>query len=248
VSGHSKWAKIKRTKGLVDIKKGAELSRASKDIINAVRIGGSPDVDFNPMLRVAIDKAKAINMTNDRIERAINRGNGGVNSGDQKIFENTYEAYGPSGSALLIDIETDNPNRTLTDIKTVINKNGGKMANEGSISWQFKEVGMISLQLSDFSLQKKEQITEKLMDIVGVEDIEESDEEIIIIINKLSFREALNSIISSQDKSFEIAESKLIKKCDNLIEIDEENGHKLMDLIEKIEEISEVTGVCTNVK
>lgn len=242
MAGHSKWAKLKHSKGLVDAKKASVLTKVSKDIINAVRVGGSADPAFNPMLRVAIDKAKAANMTNDRVERAIKRGSGVSESGDEKIFENTYEAYGPAGVAVLIDTESDNPNRTLTDIKTIINKSGGKIANEGSISWQFKEVGKVVIKAKD----NKDSLIEKLMDLEGVVDIEEDAEEIIVIVEKENFRNFINEMQKLQNPYFEIVESKLIKRCDNLIEISESDASSLLELVDKIEDVSEVVGVWTN--
>ncbi|MEP7103493.1 MAG: YebC/PmpR family DNA-binding transcriptional regulator [Candidatus Dojkabacteria bacterium] len=250
MAGHSKWAKLKHTKGLVDAKKGALLSKISKDIITSVKVGGSSDPNFNPMLRLAISKAKEANMTNDRIERAVKRGLGGTSSGDDVISENTYEAYGPGGFSILIDTESDNSNRTLTDIKTIINKNGGKMANEGSISWQFSEVGFINIEGDSTKIQTLE---ENLLDIQGIEDIESEQTEdtasVVLIIDKNLFRDAYSKIVEvASNMNAKIMEAKLIMQTKNLLELREEDLSRAESLIEKIEEVSEVTNVWTNIQ
>ncbi|MDQ7021718.1 MAG: YebC/PmpR family DNA-binding transcriptional regulator [Candidatus Dojkabacteria bacterium] len=146
MAGHSKWNNIKKTKGANDIKRGKVFSKLSKDIEIATRIGESGDLTFNPTLRVLVDKAKAANMTSDKIQNAINKGLG-ISSSDEITYENTYELYGPNNIAILVDTETDNTNRTLTEIKTYVHKAGGKMVPEGSISWQFVEMGLIQLKI-----------------------------------------------------------------------------------------------------
>lgn len=244
MAGHSKWAKLKHTKGLVDAKKGVVLSKISKDIITAVKVGGNADQNFNPMLRLAISKAKDANMTNDRVERAIKRGMGGTNS-DEIIQEKTYEAYGPAGFSILIDTESDNPNRTLTDIKTIVNKNGGKMASEGSISWQFNEVGFIKIEIEESQTQ---QLEEKILDIDGIEDIETESEEgksqVSIIISKDKFREAYSKI---GEITSSITEAKLIMQTKNLMDLGDEELEKASDFIGLLEEVSEVTNTWTNI-
>ncbi|MEO6728462.1 MAG: YebC/PmpR family DNA-binding transcriptional regulator [Candidatus Dojkabacteria bacterium] len=247
MSGHSKWAKLKHTKGLVDAKKGAVLSKMSKDIIVAVKVGGSSDPDFNPMLRLAIQKAKDANMTNDRVERAINRGQGGIASDQEKIYENTYEAYGPGGFGILIDSESDNPNRTVADIKTLVNKNGGKMAGEKSISWQFSEIGYIKVEVSK---ENANQLEEKLLDVDGIEDITRDEEESIIeiLVQRELFRDAYSKIGEiAKSLSANITEAKLIMQTKNLIELSDEEIERASEFIEKIEESPEVTNTWTNI-
>lgn len=249
MAGHSKWAKLKHTKGLVDVKKGALLSKISKDIITAVKVGGSPDPNFNPMLRLAISKAKEANMTNDKVERALKRGMGGTSSGDEIITESTYEAYGPGGFSLLIDTETDNSNRTLTDIKTIINKNGGKMASEGSISWQFKEVGLIKIEIDS---AKGLELENKVLDVDGVEDIDKEEDEnkniISVIISKENFRDAYSNIGEIvKNLNANILEAKLIMQTANLMDLTDEDLERAAEFISKIEEVSEVTNVWTNI-
>ncbi len=248
MSGHSKWAKLKHSKGLVDVKKGAVLTRVSKDIVTAVKIGGSGDPSFNPMLRLAIQKGKDANMTNEKVEKAIKKGLG--SSGSEEItFENIYEAYGPGGFGILIDTESDNANRTLTDLKTIINKNGGKMAGEKSISWQFTEVGFVKLEVGK---SKSDNLEESLLDVDGIEDIIKEDEDEIstieVIIRRESFRDAYSKIGEVASKSnANIIEAKLIMQTKNLLELSDEELERAGEFIEKIEEVAEVTNVWTNI-
>lgn len=170
MSGHSKWSTIKHKKGKADAARGRIFTKLIREITVAARMGGG-DVTGNPRLRAAVDAAKAANMPNDNIARGIKKGTGdlaGVNYEDI-----TYEAYGPDGCAVLIDVTTDNRNRSLTDIRTVVNKNGGKMAEVGSVGWMFEQKGLV--------IVKGEGVTEDdLMMVVleaGAENLEDGEDE-----------------------------------------------------------------------
>lgn len=243
MSGHSKWATIKRSKEATDKKKGAVMSRVSKDIINAVMIGGGGDVNFNPMLRVAINKAKSVNMTNDKIEKAINKGLGTSND-NEIIYEKTYEAYLPGGVPLLIDCETDNPNRTLTDIKTIVNKLGGKFLSEGAISWQFEEKGEISIKFEDTKTVDviENELILLIMDIEGVLDYDISLEENLIRLytEKQNLREVhakVNSVILS---GYSIESVKVVKISNSPVDASGVDENKIQQALDQIEEVSEV--------
>lgn len=145
MSGHSKWATIKRQKGLNDAKKGQAFTRLSKDIIFAASEGGH-DPASNFKLRLAVDRAKAVNMPKEKIERAIRKG-AGLDQGD-KLEQIVYEAYGPGGCALLIEVQTDNRNRSVAEMKQIVEKRGGKMVPAGSISWSFRQVGVLLAEIS----------------------------------------------------------------------------------------------------
>src|SRR5690606_11359467 len=140
MSGHSKWSTIKRKKGAEDAKRGKIFTRLAKEITVAAREGGG-DEDANPKLKVAISKARAANMPKENIERAIARATGGVDGED--LAEVTYEGYGPDGVAYLVDVMTDNKNRTLAEVKHAFNKAGGSLASAGSVAWQFERKGYI---------------------------------------------------------------------------------------------------------
>jgi YebC/PmpR family DNA-binding regulatory protein len=140
MAGHSKWAKVKRFKGAIDAKRGKIFSKLSKEITIAAKLGGG-DPNMNPRLRMALLKSRAANMPGDNIDRAIKKGTGG---GEEANFEDlTYEIYGPSGVALLVEISTDNRNRTASEIRSIVTKNGASIATAGSVSRLFHRKGQI---------------------------------------------------------------------------------------------------------
>src|SRR5437667_8579931 len=140
MAGHSKWAKVKRFKGAIDAKRGKIFSKLSKEITIAAKIGGG-DPNMNPRLRMVLLKCRSANMPSDNIERAIKKGTGG---GEGVNFEDlTYELYGPHGVALLVEISTDNRNRTASEIRSLVTKNGGSIATAGSVSRLFQRKGQI---------------------------------------------------------------------------------------------------------
>ncbi len=140
MSGHSKWATIKHKKGALDAKRGAVFTKCGKEITTAARVGGG-NVDMNPRLRLAIDKAKAVNMPNDNIDRAVKKGTGELPGVSYE--EMTYEGYGPHGVALLIECLSDNKNRTTSEIRNILEKKGGSMSGAGSVAWQFAKKGLL---------------------------------------------------------------------------------------------------------
>ena len=139
MAGHSKWANIKHQKAKVDAKRGKVFTKLIRDIMTAAKGGGNPN--DNPSLALAVKKAKDANMGKDVIERAIKRGTGEIQGDD--YVERTYEGYGPCGVAIIVKTLTDNPTRTVTNVRTAFNKNGGNMGNDGAVAWMFKECGMI---------------------------------------------------------------------------------------------------------
>lgn len=168
MSGHSKWSTIKRAKGAADAKRSALFGKLSKRISIAAREGNSGDPNHNFKLRVEIDKARALSMPNDNIERAIKKGLG-ADAGNQ-LQTAVYEGYGPGGSAFLIETVTDNTNRTVQSIKSIFTKNGGSLGGKGSVAWQFSqnEQGELEssqpLELDEETLQKAEKLYDALED------------------------------------------------------------------------------------
>ena len=142
MSGHSKWSTIKRKKGVADAKRGVAFTQVSKDITLAAREGGG-DYEMNPALRLAIKKAKAVNMPSANIERAINKGIG--NLPGVKYENYVYEGYGPGGVAIMMEVMTDNKNRTVPDIRHIMSKNGGNLGESGCVNWMFEKKGTITL-------------------------------------------------------------------------------------------------------
>lgn len=245
MSGHSKWATIKRAKGAADAKRGAAFTRLSKDIINATSLGKSGDVNFNPILRVAIEKAKSHNMTNDKIEKAIKKGLGINTEGDLTI-EKTYEAYGPGGVAMLIDCETDNPNRTLTDVRTIIFKAGFKTVPEGSLSWQFDEVGEIIVEIRSQAINVEDDLILKVLEYNGIKDIANEENSVKILVERDFLKEIHDELSKDFGSNIQIESVKLVKLAKNLIDLAENDITLLSDLEEKIYTCNDVVNIWTN--
>ena len=149
MSGHNKWSKIKRQKGVADVKKGKIFSQLSKMVTLTAKSGGG-DASMNPALKLAIEKAKQVNMPLDNIEKAIKKGTGELEGGT--IEEVSYEAYGPEGIALIIEGTTDNTNRTVAEIKHILSKNGGRLGEAGSVKWMFDRFGYIEIDKKDLQI------------------------------------------------------------------------------------------------
>ena len=234
MSGHSKWSTIKRKKGAADAKRGIAFTRLSKDITLAAReLGGDPDM--NPALRLAIKKAKNSNMPVSNIERAIKKGTGdlpGVNYEDY-----IYEGYGPGGIAILIEILTDNKNRTLPEIRSLMTKNDGNLGESGCVSWIFHKKGIITIK-SD--LINEEDILE-LFDL-GVEDVldEEDFYEIITSPEKFSI---VSKFFENKDLSFD---GKISLVPQNTVKIDSILGDKAIKLINILEDHEDVQNIHSN--
>ncbi len=234
MSGHSKWSTIKRKKGAADAKRGIAFTRLSKDITLAAReLGGDPDM--NPALRLAIKKAKNSNMPVSNIDRAIKKGTGdlpGVNYEDY-----IYEGYGPGGIAILIEILTDNKNRTLPEIRSLMTKNDGNLGESGCVSWIFHKKGIITIK-SD--LINEEDILE-LFDL-GVEDVldEEDFYEIITSPEKFSI---VSRFFENKDLSFD---GKISLVPQNTVKIDSILGDKAIKLINILEDHEDVQNIHSN--
>src|ERR1700757_4774461 len=172
MAGHSKWSKVKRFKGALDAKRGKLFSRLSKEIMVAARTGGG--VDLNPRLRSAVLAARAQNMPNDTIERAIKKGTGEIGGGI--VEELVYEGYGPGGAAIIVEAATDNKNRTAADIRSIFSKNNGHLAASGSVSYMFRRKGLITIARDAVD-------EERLMEIAleaGAEDLA-TDEDLYVV-------------------------------------------------------------------
>jgi YebC/PmpR family DNA-binding regulatory protein len=173
MAGHSKWSKVKRFKGALDAKRGKIFSKYSKEIMVAARTGGG-DLDLNPRLRTAVAAARAQNMPNDTIERAIKKGTGEIGGG--VVEELLYEGYGPGGAAIIVEAATDNKNRTAADIRSIFSKNHGHLAASGAVSYLFKRKGLITVSREAVD-------EERLMEIAleaGAEDLA-IDEDLYVV-------------------------------------------------------------------
>ena len=230
VSGHSKWSTIKHKKGKEDAKRGKIFTKLIKEITVASRISGG-DAEGNPRLRTAIANAKVQNMPNENIEKAIKRGTGeleGVN-----YEELTYEGYGPGGAAVIVEIMTDNKNRTVADIRHIFSKNNGSLAESGSVAWMFEKKGLIVFE--------KDQIDEDaLIDIAleaGAEDVKEGENEYDVITAPGDF-ERVKECIEGENLSYVLAEIDMIPK--STVKLDGKNARQMLRLMEMLEESDDV--------
>ena len=242
MAGHSKWSNIKRTKEAQDKKRSSLFTKLSKDITTAAKLGENGDPNFNAMLKIAVDKARGANMPNEKIEKAINKGLG-VSDSNEVVFENTYEFYGPNGTAFIVDCETDNTNRLLTELKVLANKIGLKMASEGSISWQFKEIGLVILDLEKEN--NLDDIMLKIFEFDGVIDSQIDNKKIEILTEKSSLKDIINAIKKIMP-NIKIEKAELVKVTENTIEIGEPDFEKVNKIYEKLNEVEDVSNIWTN--
>ena len=233
MSGHSKWSTIKRKKGAADAKRGAVFTRISKDITLASREGGG-DVEMNPALRLAVKKAKSANMPYANIERAIKKGTGelpGVK------FENyLYEGYGPSGVAIMMEVMTDNKNRTVPEIRHIMSKNGGNLGESGCVNWMFEKKGSIIINKTE--KLNEEELIEIAID-VNSDDFQSDEDTFEIIIAPDDFGIAIEKL---DKKGYEV-EGDVGLVPINTVKVSEKECHsilKLLDLLEDHEDIQKL--------
>ena len=236
MSGHSKWATIKRAKAITDAKKGKAFTKVAKNITIAVQTGGGGDPAFNFQLRMAIEKAKEVGMPKDNIDRAIKRGTG---EGKEAIKSVTYEGYGPAGSAFIIDAVTDNSNRTLQTIRTILSDHGGRMGEQGSVAWMFESKGQILVEKQKGS----EDLSLELID-QGVEDVKENEEGLEIYTLPLDLEKTKKFI---EDKGIKVLSSEVIMRPQQSVEVSEAEQNKIQSLIDALNDDDDVTAVHTNV-
>lgn len=235
MSGHSKWATIKRAKGAADAKKGTLFTKLGKNISMAVKTGGGADPAFNFKLRMAVDKAREAAMPNDNIDRAIKKGAG---EGKEAIQEVTYEGYGPGGSAFIIEAVTDNSNRTLQSIRNIFTKNGGRLGEEGSVAWMFESKGQILVEKQPGT----DELPLELIDL-GVEDVKETPEGLEIYTLPLDV-EKIKKFIES--KGIKVLAHEVLMKPNQHIEPSGDDLAKIQILVDKFHEDEDVVNVYTN--
>lgn len=237
MSGHSKWSKIKRAKGATDAKRGKIFTRHAKLIQVAARGGGDPSM--NPMLRAAIDAARADNTPFDNIERAIKKGTGESKAGAQ-IEEVMYEGFGPGGVAIYIESLTDNRNRTITNLKIIMGKKGGTMGAAGSVGYLFSKKGMINIPLSDISAEDVELAA---ID-AGADDVSADDEMVEVQTAPTELMKIRDSLEKAGIKS---KSAQLVYVPQTEVKItDEKVANQIIELIDALEEDDDVTCVYSN--
>jgi len=238
VSGHSKWATTKHKKAVIDARRAKSFAKLIKNIEVAAKLGGA-DLAGNPTLYDAVQKAKKTSVPNDNIDRAIKRGAG--ISGESVEYQNImYEAYGPNGVALMVECLTDNKNRAAAEVRTALSRNGGTLADPGSVAYNFSRKGVISIEASDAVDEDK--ILEAVMD-AGVEDVKNHGVgyEVITEPSQLvAAREALQAAGIDYDS----AEAEFVPNLS--IEVDLETAKKVMRLIDALEDLDDVQNVFSN--
>jgi YebC/PmpR family DNA-binding regulatory protein len=231
MSGHSKWSTIKHKKAAVDKKRGKIFTRIAKEITIAASAGGG-DPESNNALGLAIDNAKAANMPKDNIERAIKRGTGELEGGE--LFELMYEVYGPNGIGILVEVVTDNKNRAIADVRHVVNKNGGNMADSGSVAWQFTRKGYIAVS-GDIDEDELFLVAAE----AGADDVQ-FDETAEIFVEMDAFAAVRDAV---RQAGFQVDEANVIYDPNATVELDASETIQVMGFIEKIEDLDDVQNV-----
>ena len=235
MSGHSKWANIQHRKGRQDKKRGKLFSKLIREVTVATKYGSDPSV--NPRLRAAIDKAKSQSMPKENIDRAISRG-----SGEEEGFnfeEVTYEGYGPGGAAILIECMTDNRNRTVAEVRHALSKFGGNLGSDGSVSYLFEKVGLMTLT----AVNNRNQTMEIAID-AGAEDIESNEDgSIEIITNPIDFLNVKESLVA-EGINPEIAE--VTMRASVSVSIGVKHAESMLKLLDVLEDLDDVQAVHSN--
>ncbi len=236
MSGHSKWASIKHKKAAIDAKRGKLFTKLMKEITVAAREGGG-DPDANPRLRTAVANAKAGNMPNDTIERGILRGTGQLPGA---IYaEITYEAYGPQGVAIIVEVVTDNRNRSTSDLRFILSKNGGNLGEKGCVAWMFDKKGLI---IVDKDKADEDELMMMALE-AGAEDMKSGDDSFEITTAPEDF-ENVRSAIQEAEIEMILAEISMIPQT--TVKLDGNEALKLMKLMESLEEHDDVQSVYAN--
>ncbi len=236
MSGHSKWSTIKRKKGALDAKRGKIFTKLIKEITVAARMGGG-DPESNPRLRTAIAAAKAENMPKDNIERAIKKGTGELEG--TQYEELTYEGYGPGGVAVLVEVMTDNKNRSIAEIRHIFSKHGGNLGENGCVSWMFDKKGLLVFS--------KDQVSEDDVMAValeaGADDIKETEKEYEVIVDPSEF-ETVKEAFEKAGIPYLVAEISMIPQ--NTIALEGKDAEKMLKLMDALEDSDDVQNAYAN--
>jgi len=236
MSGHSKWATIKHKKGAADAKRGKLFSKLIKEITVAARFGGG-DPTKNPRLRTVLDNARAANMPNDNVQRAIKRGTGELEG--IAYEEITFEGYGPNGVAVLVETLTDNRNRTVAEMRHLFTKMGGNLGENGCVAWMFNKQGVLTFN-------KKDVNEEKLMEIAleaGADDIKDEDDLISVITDPGNFETVKTAIEKS---NFKPSEASVQMVPQTTVKLDRNGAEKMLKLMDALEDHDDTQNVYAN--
>ncbi|MBE0479647.1 MAG: YebC/PmpR family DNA-binding transcriptional regulator [Dehalococcoidia bacterium] len=236
MSGHSKWAQIKRQKGAADAKRGQLFTKLGKEISIAVRRGGA-DPAANPHLRLAIEKARDNNMPLENIDRAIKRSSGAQDASN--LTEVTLEGYGPGGSAILLQALTDNRNRTLSEVRNVLSRNGGNLAESGSVSWIFEARGVLAVEADKMPA---EELALLAID-AGAEDVKVYDSTVEVHTEPQDLEFMRGSL---EGRGLHVSSAELLQVPKTVITLDEKSALQSLKLLSRLEELEDVNHVFTN--
>lgn len=235
MSGHNKWSTIKHKKGAADAKRGKIFTKIIKELTVAAKMGGG-DPDANPRLRTAIDKAKSENMPKDNIERAIKKGSGGLEGVNYE--ETTYEGYGPGGVAVLVEVMTDNRNRTVSDVRSIFSKCNGNMGEAGCVAWLFDKKGLIVYPKStDFDA-----LFEAALE-AGADDVTDEEGQIEVVTDPSAFIEVREALEKAGFKH-ESAEVTMIPQT--MVKLDGKQAESMLKLMDRLEDNDDVQNVYAN--
>ncbi|HVX86801.1 MAG TPA: YebC/PmpR family DNA-binding transcriptional regulator [Phycisphaerae bacterium] len=235
MAGHSHWKNIKRKKAVVDARRGQAWSKIARLIMIAAKRGANPD--DNVALRYACDKARAVNMPNDTIEKAIKKGSGEVGGANFEVV--LYEGYGPGGVAILVDALTDNRNRTAGEVRLIFDKHGGQVAGANAVGWMFAKKGVINIEKSQVS-------EEKLMEIAleaGAEDVQASEEGYEVTTALVDFETVRKALVAAK---IELAQADLVMIPSQTVAVAGEQAEKVQKIIDGLEANDDVQNVYTN--
>jgi len=236
MSGHSKWASIKHKKAATDAKRGKAFTKIIKMLTVAAKSEGG-DIDANPSLRLAVQKAKEVNMPQDNIEKAIKRGTGELPGISYELV--SYEGYGPGGVAFLVEALTDNKNRIIAEVRTIFSKTGGNLAGTGSVSWLFEKKGF-------FVINKSEVSEDKLMSIIldaGAEDLSQEDDTYEIKSQPADY-DNIKKALEKNNIKIESSEVTMIPK--NTVKVAGEQARQVLRLVELLEDNDDIQNVYSN--
>ena len=237
MSGHSKWSQIKRQKGANDAKRGAIITKVAREISIAAREGG-PDSDANYRLRLAVEKARSVNMPADNIKRAIERASGGAAA--EQYEEIVYEGYGPGGVAILVEAATDNKNRTVADVRSIFSRAGGQLAGAGSVAWQFEPRGVIAIARDGAD---PDDIALTAID-AGADDVDTDGGDVIEVLTGPAQLQQLRQALEDAGVAIESAEVTMQPRT--TIEVDEQVVRQNLRLLEQLEDLDDVQRVSAN--
>ncbi|KGP73901.1 YebC/PmpR family DNA-binding transcriptional regulator [Pontibacillus yanchengensis] len=235
MAGHSKWSNIKHRKGAQDKKRGKIFMKLAKDLYVAAKEGGG-DPETNPALRKAIDKAKANNVPNENIDRAINKATGNLDGAN--FEETTYEGYGPAGVAVMVEVLTDNRNRTASEVRHAFNKHNGNLGENGCVSFMFDRKGYIVISRTEHNVDEEELMLEVIE--AGAEEMETNEESFEIYTDPESFQD-VRTALEAQGYTLENAEVTFFPQTYSHVEGEEaEQMEKLIDMLEDLEDVQEI--------